>query len=224
MLRGLSPRAIQRTAGDLLPAGGNPRAVLLDEGSERLLGGGAFGQLSQRLHGKLDSRHGRRLRLLHLGGPDPDRAQLPARPVHQSPRGGHAVAGRILRGIGVVQIGHLLIPLRRVRAAQVGPRHEPVVRFHFDLGLKGVRAVRLLAVGGAAVDEEARYGARAGGQQRAGQVGGENRPLDHVELEAARVGDGVRRRLRRAPQRYGQRLLVYRTRFLGHTFALRGMA
>ena len=48
------------------------------------------------------------------------RAEQTARAVHDLPLGRDAVAGRILRRVGVVEVGHLLVPLRRP-ARRAGP-------------------------------------------------------------------------------------------------------
>ena len=61
--------------------------------------------------------------------------------VHDLPFSRDTVARRILGCVGVVQVSHLRVPLRSLRAAQVWPREERLVAAHLDLGLKGVGEV-----------------------------------------------------------------------------------
>ncbi len=82
--------------------------------------------------------------------------------VHDLPLGGDAVAGRVLGRVGVVEIGHLFVPLRGTRAAQVRPWHERVVVAHLDRGLEGVGEVGILLVRRPVVYEKDRDRARAG--------------------------------------------------------------
>ena len=53
------------------------------------------------------------------------------------------MASRVLGRVGVVEVGHLLVPLRGPRAAQVRPRHEGAVASHLELGLEDVGDVGL---------------------------------------------------------------------------------
>ena len=118
--------------------------------------------------------------------------------------------GRVLRRVGVVEVGDLVIPFRRVRPSQVRPGHEALVRPHLDLGLEGMGAVGLCLVGRAPVHQEARRGAGAGGQLRAIRPHRADRPLDDVKLQPAGAGDVPHHRPRVAAERNRQRFLARR--------------
>ena len=138
---------------------------------------------------QLDPGNVRRHRLLHLGRAAPGGADGPAPAVLEVPLGRDAVPGGVLRRVGIVQVGDLLVPLLGVRPAQVRPRHEAVVRPHLDLGLEGVGAVGLLLVRRAPVYQEARHRARAGGQLRTVRPHRVDRALGDVKLQPPGAGD-----------------------------------
>ena len=72
--------------------------------------------------------------------------------------------GRELGRVGVMEIGHLFIPLGGIRAAQVRTRHERRLAANLDLWLKRVREIGFAFVGGGgrtAIDEEHRNRARS---------------------------------------------------------------
>ena len=189
LLGRIPPRTSQRTALDLAPACLDPAAVLLDEGAERLLRRPAAVQPSQDLHRQLDPGNVRRRRLLNLGRGDPGGADGPALAVLEVPLGRDAMPGGVLRRVGIVQVGDLLVPFRGVRPAQVRPRHEAVVRPRLDLGLEGVGTVGLLLVRRAPVHQEARHRARARGQLRAVRPHRVDRALGDVKLQPPGAGD-----------------------------------
>ena len=100
-------------------------------------------------------------RLLHLGARDPAGAQRRAAAVDELPVGRDAVAGRVLRRVGVLQVGDLVVPFVGLRAAQVRPRHEAVLAADLELRLEGVGAVGAIGRRRATVDEEERHRPRA---------------------------------------------------------------
>ena len=72
---------------------------------------------AERLHPQLGPADVRRDRLLDLGRRDPPCPQQPALAIDEIPVDRYAVAGRELRGVGVVQVRDLLVPLRVARSA-----------------------------------------------------------------------------------------------------------
>ena len=88
-----------------------------------------------------------------------------------------------------MQVGHLVVPVLALRAAQVGPRNEALLTPHLELGLEDKRPVRLIGECGASVDEEERDGARASGDLLL-EAFGRDGALEEVELET--VGFGYR--------------------------------
>ena len=118
--------------------------------------------------------------------------------------------GRILGRVGVVQIGDLLVPLRRPRAAQVWPWHEGTVAPHLELRLEGVGGVGLAHPRHdrrPVVDQKDRDRARPR-RQVPFQILRRDRPLDDVELQAAGIGDILHQRCTRPRQRQGDHLLT----------------
>ncbi len=208
LLGRLPSRTRQGTARHLAPPRLDPAAVLLDEGTERPLRRGAAVQPPQDLHRQLDPGHVRRRRLLHLGRADPGGADGSAPAVLEVPFGRDPVPGRVLRRVGVVEVGDLVVPFRRVRPAQVRPRHEAPVRPYLDLGLEGISAVGLRLVGRTPVHQEARRRARAGRQLRAVRPHRADRPLDDVKLQPARAGDIPHQRPGVSAERDRQHCLV----------------
>ena len=115
------------------------------------------------------------------------------------------MAGRVLGRVGVVEIGHLLVPLRGPRSAQVRPRHEGAVASHLDLGLEDVGEVGLPLL----LARRARGGSRGTPRPSASRAGCARRdpsrgdqPLDDVELEAAGIRDVVHHRIGRTRERH----------------------
>ena len=99
------------------------------------------------------------------------------------------MTGGVLRGVRVVEIGHLLVPVLGPRAAQVGPGHEGMLATDLDLGLEGMGEIRVVPVRAAPVDQEHRHRARPRRDLR--EPFGIDGALDHMEPEAAGVRDRV---------------------------------
>ena len=97
------------------------------------------------------------------------------------------MAGGVLGGVGVMEVGYLIVPIRRLCAAWVRPRHEGLAAAYLDLGLEGVGAVRVGLVRGSPVDQENRHRPRSCGNP--GESVGSDRPLVDVERETAGVGN-----------------------------------
>ena len=94
------------------------------------------------------------------------------------------MARRVLRGMGVVEVGHALIPVVRAHLAGVGPRDERHFAPHLDLGLKGERLVSLpVGRGLAAVHQEQGHGAGSGSDP-VREARGVHGAGDHVEGES----------------------------------------
>ena len=117
------------------------------------------------------------------------------------------MAGRELRGVGVVQVGDLLVPVR-VPGAQVRPRDERLLAAHFEPSLEDVGAIALLRVRIAIVDEEHRHGACVRRDPPVDPGGGQ-RSLQDVQLKPVGVGHRDHARNRRAAaQRHLDRPLL----------------
>ena len=104
------------------------------------------------------------------------------------------MARRVLRGMGVVEVGHALIPVVRGHLAGVGSRDERHFASHLDLGLKGERLVPLpVGRGLAVVHQEQGHGAGSGSDP-ACEARGVHGAGDHVEGEPPGVGypEGMR--------------------------------
>ena len=120
------------------------------------------------------------------------------------------MAGRILGGVGIVEIGHLLVPLHGPRAAQVRPRHEGAVASHLELGLERVNDVGLSLWRSdrrAMVHQEDRDRACPLREVPLEILCGDG-PRDDVELETAGVGDVLHDRFTRLRARDGDRRLA----------------
>ena len=88
-----------------------------------------------------------------------------------------------------MQVGHLVVPVLALRAAQVGPRNEALLTPHLELRLEDKRPVRPIGECRPSIDEEERYRARAIGDllfETLGRYG----TLEQMELET--VGFGYR--------------------------------
>ena len=91
----------------------------------------------------------------------------------------------------ILQVGHPLIPVVAVQAAEVGTRDEGLLALHLQLSLEGKRLVASLVRGGiAAVDQEHRDGPGSLRQPALGAVAGDraNRQGDLQAVAAADVG------------------------------------
>ena len=164
----------------------DPGAVPRHQGPERGLGGPPVRQRPQRVHRQLGAGYGRGRRPFDVGPGDPRRAQRPAGAVHDLPVRRHAVAGRVLGSVGVVEVGHPVVPVHRPRPARVGPGHERPPAADLDLGLEGVGAVRFPVVRRTPVHQKDRHRPRP--RRNAGEPAGVQRPLVHVEREASGIG------------------------------------
>ena len=187
-------QALARQSAEVGAPGFDPRPVLGHERRQRRLGRGPVRESPERLHAELRARHVEGLRLLDLGGRGPGGAEHPTGIVHQLPVRGDPVARRVLRGMGVVEVGHALIPVVRGHLAGVGARDERHFAPHLDLGLKGERLVPLpVGRGLAAVHQEQGHGAGSGSDP-ACEARGVHGAGDHVEGEPSgvRYPEGVR--------------------------------
>ena len=97
------------------------------------------------------------------------------------------MAGDVLGSVGVVEVGYPIVPIRRLRATRVRPRHKGLATANLDLGLEGVGTVRVLVVRGSHVHEKDRHRPRA--RRNPGESVGTDRPLIHMERETAGVGN-----------------------------------
>ena len=86
-----------------------------------------------------------------------------------------------------MEVGYLIVPIRRLCAAWVRPRHEGLAATDLDLGLEGVGAVRVGLVRGSPVDQKNRHRPRSCGNP--GESVGSDRPLVDVERETTGVGN-----------------------------------
>ncbi len=198
LLCGLAPGPRERAEPRALAV--DPGAVRRDEGLELRLCGGAIGERAEGLHRELDVGNIDRRGLLDPGLRNPGGAEHPAGAVDDLPIRRDGVARRVLRRVGVVEVGHLLVPVGRERPAQIRPRHEGRISPHLDLRLEGVPDVRVPFVGRPAVDEEDRDRARAL-RDAIGEIFRDDLSFDEVQLEPVRVGDRANGILLRSGER-----------------------
>ena len=171
----------------------DPLAVGGEERLECPLGLAAGGQLAEPVHGQVDAFRFERLRLLDFRLRDPGGAdQAATAVVVRVPLSRDVVAGGVPGRAGVVQGGDLFIPIVAQGRAGIGTWQERAVAPHFDLGLERVGGFGFVERGRRlpVVDQE--DGDRAGA--RRDRRDPRDEPPLHVELQAARGGDIVKRR------------------------------
>ena len=168
-----------------------PSAILAEQRRQRDLGGGAVRELAKRIHGEVRALHFGGFGSGHARGADPRRSHRATGAVPQVPIRRHAVAGGVLGRIGVVQVSHLVVPLRALRSARIRARHERPLAAHFQLRLKREGGIRrcLLFRWFALVHQERGDGAGAGGQAR--QLGGVQPAFAQMDAKAIAVRHGV---------------------------------
>ena len=157
----------------------DPVAVLLDQGAERHTAGLSVGQRPEHVHRQHGAGHTRSLRLLDVRPWDPRRTQRPAGALHDLPVRGYPVPGGVLGGVGVVEVGYPIVPIGRLYATRVRPRHEGLAATNLDLGLEGVGPVGIVVVRRTPVDQKNRHRPRSCGNP--GESVGTDRPLIDVE-------------------------------------------
>ena len=92
-----------------------------------------------------------------------------------------------------MEVGNPLVPILRPDAPRIRARDERPVALDGEFGLEGVGGVPVPVArlrGPPAVDQKDRHGSRAFGKS-ALEVGNVNVPLDHMQPQAAGVGDFV---------------------------------
>ena len=127
---------------------GERRVLLIDPGAvtghqrrQRSFGVATIGEIAEHRHGKLDTRHLHGLGRLHLGCGNPGGPEHPAGVVYQLPVRGHAVTGRVLGCIGVMEVCHTFVRIIACRPTRIGTRHERNGAPHLQLGLESERLV-----------------------------------------------------------------------------------
>ena len=190
-------QAIAGQPAEPAPPAFDPRPILRHERGQRPLGCGAVGECAEHPHVELRPRHIEGLRLLHVGGGGPGGSEHVAGTVHQLPVGGDAVAGRVLRGVGVVQIRDTLVQVAVRGFARVRARDERDRAPHLDLGLERKRLVPLLVGRRSAAVHQKQGNGAGSGWDPSREVRGIHRAGDHVEGKAAGVSDRFRARASR---------------------------
>ena len=176
----------------------DPGPVTRRQRRQRAFGGETVGEVAERRHRQLDTRHLHGLRRLHVGRGNPRGAQRPAGAIRQLPVRGHAVAGCILRRVGVVQVRHALVRIVAGHPARVGPRHERHRAPHVQLGLKGECLVTgALGRRRPFVHKEHRHGASPR-RNPVRKARGGHRTGDRVEVQTAGAGDAAPARVARS--------------------------
>ena len=171
----------------------DPAPVFRHEGGQGRRGGLTVAQGAQRIHGEFDAGHLVRSRGFDLSAPDPCRPHLPALALLHRPVRGDPVPGGVGGGVGVMQIGHPVVPLLVRAGAHIRPRMEGGIGLHRDHGLEGVGRVGIatFGCGGATVRQEHRHGARPGlDSPREGL--GRDATLPHVQRQTVRLRHRLR--------------------------------
>ena len=176
--------------------GGDPFPVAGDQWQQRLTHGLGSLECAQCLHGEFDAGDCLGPGLLdgRIGNPGgahrgADRHAVWSRHI-EVPVARDAVAGRELAGTGVVEVGHLVVPVGRKGSAEVGTRGERQRGPYFETCLEGVLQIRGTGIRCAVVEQEDRD--RAGARRDpGGELGCIEYPGQDVDLKAGGTGNPV---------------------------------
>ena len=97
----------------------------------------------------------------------------------------------VFGNVGVVQVGHLFVPVLWACPAQIRSRDESALAMHLQFSLKSKGFIRRGLLRRTPVDEENRYGPSTL-RDVIRQILGGNQSLDDVQFQAAGGGHGLR--------------------------------
>ena len=120
----------------------NPRRVLGNHRPHHAPDGLGRHRARQGLHPQLHTGAVVRYHLLHIGGGHPGGLHLPTAVVRVDDRHrGDVVAHGVLHRVGVLEVGHLLVPVVAVPAPQVWTGNEGLLGVQRQLGLKDIGSI-----------------------------------------------------------------------------------
>ena len=131
--------------------------------------------------------------------------------MYHLPVRGHAVTGRVLGCVGVMEVCHAFVGIITRYPTGVGTRHERNRAPHLQLGLEGERLIAaMLSRRGPIVHQEQRH--RAGPRRNpTRKIRAVHRTGDRVQDQTARARYALPTRIPRSPQRHPDRLFAWRT-------------